>query len=114
MFIVPLTGETATLPLLATGQAVYGFCWAVANVNQGSLRQIVTPDHLLGRVTASHRFTVYGAEAIGAVAGGLLASSIGLQPALIVFAAGATVAPLLLLLTPLPKLRAPTMAQATA
>jgi hypothetical protein len=73
----------------------------VANVNQWSLRQRVTPDHLQGRVTASHRFLVYGAYPIGALLGGLLVTQIGMQPALLLGALGATLCPLWLLRTPL-------------
>ncbi len=53
-------GDTAIATLIAA-QAVGGLAGTIANVNQWSLRQAVTPDRLQGRVTASHRFLVYGA-----------------------------------------------------
>jgi hypothetical protein len=74
----------------------------VANIHQWSLRQVVTPDHLAGRVTAGHRFAVYGA---GALAGGALGTAMGLRPALLVCAVGALLSPLLALCSPLRQLR---------
>lgn len=48
-----------------------------------------------GRVTAGHRFIVYGACALGAFASGALGSIIGVRAALAVFAIGIIVSPLL-------------------
>lgn len=84
--LVLAVGGLAAAPggLLAdrvAAQAIGGLAATVANVNQWSLRQRVTPDHLRGRVTASHRFLVYGAFPIGALLGGLLVTQIGMRPA---------------------------------
>jgi sugar phosphate permease len=46
-------GQTAALPLLAGLVAVYVFCQGVAGTCSMSLRQQVTPDELLGRVTSA-------------------------------------------------------------
>lgn len=88
--LIPLAaGPTwLVLSLLAASFSIGGLGAAVANVHQWSLRQAVTPDALQGRVTASHRFLVYGASALGALAGGVLGAVIGLRPALLVWAAG--------------------------
>jgi hypothetical protein len=68
------------------------------------LRQAVTPDHLQARVTASHRFLVYGAFPLGALLGGYLGSVLGVVPALYICAVGATVSPLLILVSPVHRL----------
>jgi MFS family permease len=47
-----------------------------------ALRQRIVPDHLLGRVGASYRFLAFLGMPLGALAGGLLASSFGLRAAL--------------------------------
>jgi predicted MFS family arabinose efflux permease len=65
------------------------------------LRQSVVPDHLLARVTASHRFIVYGAAAIGALLGGALGTWLGLHTALIVCAVGALLGPIYAIFSPL-------------
>jgi hypothetical protein len=104
---VPLAaGSTAAVAtILVLAKALGGLTDTTANVQQWTLRQAVTPDRLQGRVTAGHRFTVYGAGAIGAVAAGGLGSVVGVRVALYVFAAGMIVAPLLGLLTPIRSVR---------
>jgi hypothetical protein len=77
----------------------------VANIHQWSLRQAVTPDALQGRVTAAHRFLVYGAGAAGALLAGGLAAAFGARTALLIWAVAATLAPLPTLATPLRRLR---------
>ena len=79
----------------------------MANVNQWSLRQIVTPDRLQARVTASHRFLVYGVFPIGALFGGALATVLDLRAALVLCAVGATLSPLLLLASPVKDVHVP-------
>lgn len=49
------------------------------NVITVSLRQRISPDHLLGRVNAGYRVLAWGTMPIGAGLGGLLAGSIGLR-----------------------------------
>jgi predicted MFS family arabinose efflux permease len=88
-----------------TTKAFEGVTDTVANIHQWSLRQVVTPDHLAGRVTAGHRFAVYGAGAAGALVGGALGTALGLRPALFVCALGALLSPLLAVLSPLRQLR---------
>ena len=101
LLLLPLAATLPAIPVLIAARAIGGLAGTVANVNQWSLRQRVTPDHLQGRVTASHRFLVYGSYPIGALLGGLLATRIGMQPALLIGGVGATLFPLLLLRTPL-------------
>ena len=78
--------------MLGLSRAVEGCSGAVANIHQWTLRQTVTPDHLQGRVTASHRFLVYGSGAIGAMLGGVLGSMTDLRTAIFLCALGALVA----------------------
>ncbi|WP_236795397.1 MFS transporter [Amycolatopsis sp. GM8] len=52
----------------------------VANVLTVSLRQSLTPAHLLGRVNSSHRLVAFGTKPLGALAGGVLAQFLGLRP----------------------------------
>jgi MFS family permease len=103
--LVPLASASSAVPLLIAAQALGGLAETIANVNQWSLRQIVTPDHLQGRVTASHRFLVYGAFPLGALLGGGLGTVLDLRQALLLCAVGATVCPLLLLVSPIRRLR---------
>jgi hypothetical protein len=56
-------------------------------------------------VTAGHRFSVHGAGAAGALAGGALGSALGLRAALLVCAAGTMLSPLPAPCSPLRRLR---------
>jgi len=47
------------------------------------VRQAVTPDRLLGRVTAVVRVGAWTALTIGSLAGGILADHIGVRPTLL-------------------------------
>jgi hypothetical protein len=54
---------------------------AIGNVTTLSLRQRITPAHLLGRVGSTFRLLIWGVIPIGALVGGLLTSQIGIQGA---------------------------------
>ncbi|GAA0905670.1 MFS transporter [Virgisporangium aurantiacum] len=51
----------------------------VWNIITVSLRQRITPDHLLGRVNSGYRLVAWGSLPLGAAAGGLLADLFGLR-----------------------------------
>jgi MFS family permease len=67
--------------LRGTGPSLYG-------VNQQTLRQTLMPAEMLARANASWRFLVYGTQVFGALIGGYLGSTLGLQQTL---AAGSAV-----------------------
>ena len=75
---------TVTVIALAVAQLVGLFGASLFNVNGPSLRQALTPPHLLGRVNASYRFLVWGTGPFGALLGGTLGELIGLRGALLV------------------------------
>ena len=91
----------AVVAVLATAKAAGALTDTVANIHQWSLRQAVTPDDLAGRVTAGHRFIVYG---VGALLGGVLGGAVGLRRALLLCAAGSLLAPLVAVFSPLRRL----------
>jgi MFS family permease len=72
------------VPLVLFAEFFQWLVLVVADVNQVSLRQSVTPDRLLGRVNATTRFAVAGVIPIGSLLGGLLGETIGLRGALLV------------------------------
>jgi MFS family permease len=55
----------------------------IAGANISTVRQMVTPDHLLGRVTSVVSVGSATALTAGSLAGGLLGDSVGLRPALL-------------------------------
>ena len=68
---------------IAVAQLVGLVGFSIVNVSSPSLRQALTPPHLLGRVNASYRFLVWGTGPIGALLGGTLGELFGLRAALL-------------------------------
>ncbi|MFC7383055.1 MFS transporter [Sphaerisporangium rhizosphaerae] len=70
-----------------------------------TLRQLITPPRILGRANATMRFLVFGTMPLGALAGGLLGDHAGLRTAVLVAGAGLAVPVILVLVSPLARLR---------
>ena len=77
------------------------FSVVLYNVTQVSFRQRLCPRPLLGRMNASIRFLVWGVMPIGSLVGGLLGQSLGLREVWWIGAAGAVLATLPVLISPL-------------
>jgi len=90
MFIPQLFGD-----MMAT---VYG-------INERSLRQSITPDHLLGRTNASMHFIAGGLNTLGLLVGGALGDTIGPRSTLFIAVIGMMLATLWLVYSPLWRLR---------
>jgi MFS family permease len=103
--LLPLAGHGPLLALYALGYLVTNFGAVVYNIAQVSFRQAICPDRLLGRMNASIRFMVWGTIPLGALAGGVLGTLIGVRSTMWVGAIGDTLAALPLLLSPLRRLR---------
>lgn len=88
--VVPFAGGPAVLAtsLLLLAQFLMGLGVMVYAVNQVSLRQAITPDHLLGRMNASIRFIGWVVTPLGALLGGVLGELVGLRTTLVVAALG--------------------------
>lgn len=74
----------AALVLLAGAMFVFDFGAVLFGINYLSLRQAITPDRLLGRMTATMRFLTVAAAPLGSLLGGALASAVGLRQTLLV------------------------------
>jgi MFS family permease len=75
-------------------------------INYLSLRQAATPDHLLGRVTATMICLTVAAAPLGGLGGGWVADHLGLRTAMAIIAVGPLVlVPLVAWLTPLALVR---------
>ena len=91
---------------LAISQLVGLFGASLFNVNGPSLRQALTPPHLLGRVNASYRFLAWGTGPLGALLGGVLGELFGLRIALLITGLASIVVLPILFASPLPSTRA--------
>ncbi len=74
------------------GFVLFSGTGVVYNVHQVSLRQAVTPHRLQGRMNAAMRFMVWGTMPVGALLGGVLGTTLGLRPTLLVGGAGSLLA----------------------
>lgn len=78
---LPLVDVSWTVPViigvLVTVFAVNGAGTALSSVVALTLRQLRTPDDLLGRVNATMRWLSYGVIAIGAAVGGVVGEALG-------------------------------------
>jgi len=105
LLLVPLAQRG---PMLWVGAAGYFFVsvgQVIYNVTQVSLRQRLTPERLLGRMSATMRFLVWGTMPIGGLAGGVLGQWLGARPALWITGGIAALASVPLILSPLRGMR---------
>jgi MFS family permease len=96
----PLAPQSAALPFLIAGFALFGFASVAYNITQVSLRQAITPERLQGRMNAAMRWIVWGTIPLGTLLGGALGQTIGLHAALWVGAIGGLPVFLTVLLSP--------------
>ena len=77
--LVPAAPASAPIPFLIAAGVLSSFGLVIWRITQVSLRQAITPDHMLGRVNAVSRFMMWGTIPLGTLLGGALGSTIGLR-----------------------------------
>jgi MFS family permease len=82
--LIPLASLGLAFLVLVVSQLLLDVVRATFNITAVSLRQAVTPDHLLGRMTASYRTVIWGVFPLGALAGGIAGTRLGLVPAIVI------------------------------
>ncbi len=108
ILLVPFASDvppTAAFSLLGVAQGVSQLMGAVFYVNQTSLLQQVAPEHLLGRMVASHRFLTMGVIPLGSLLGGVLGEVLGLRATLGIGAVGMLLPTVWLWFSPLRAIR---------
>ncbi|RLV57207.1 MFS transporter [Aeromicrobium phragmitis] len=98
--LVPLIDQGGSYVLASAGWFLAMFKIGLDNILGVSLRQQKTPPELLGRMTATVRFALTGALAVGAGISGLAGELWGVEATLWVGAALVSVAPVAVLLSP--------------
>jgi MFS family permease len=77
MLLIPaIWANTIAVGVALAIAAFFGVLWNVVTV---SLRQSLVPDQMLGRVNSAYRMMSWGTIPLGALLGGLLASTFGLR-----------------------------------
>ena len=95
----PLLCSVAGFFLIGFGPILWLIC-------QTTVRQLVTPAPLMGRVNATVQTAIYGVRPIGALTGGLLAAHAGIESALGMVAVSFALSTLVIVVSPLARLRA--------
>jgi predicted MFS family arabinose efflux permease len=91
--------------LSAAGFFLVGFGPMLWLICQTTVRQLVTPIPLMGRVNATVQTAIYGVRPLGALAGGFVAAQAGVQTALTVIAISFVLSTLVIVLSPLGRMR---------
>jgi hypothetical protein len=105
--LIPFAGGSpaTAMAVLVISQLVGDALNAIGLVGAASLRQAVLPERLLGRTGGAFLAGQGLAGALGAGAGGVVAARIGVREALYIAGAGVTLSSLILLASPLRRLR---------
>lgn len=103
LFLVAPSGNGFLLSV--AGHFLIGFGPILWLICQTTVRQLVTPTPLMGRVNATVQTAIYGVRPLGALAGGLVAAQAGLQSALVLIAVAFALSTLVIVLSPLARLR---------
>jgi MFS family permease len=105
IFLLPLAGWQAPLPVSVAGWSV-AVCGVVAgNVIAGSFYQIYSPPEMLGRIRASSSTVNFGAFPLGALLGGYLGQALGSRATVWIMATVLLSGGVILLVSPLRGLR---------
>jgi MFS family permease len=110
--LVPLAapGPSAlTLVMLFAACAFSGFGVMVLDISIAAIFGVVIPDTMRSRVSGAFQSINYGTRPAGALLGGWLGSMLGLRPTLWIAVAGGVLGSLLLVPSPLPRFRMPTL-----
>lgn len=102
--MLALSPAMGGLPLAALAFGLIGFGPMLWLVMQTSVRQIVTPPALMGRVTATIQVAIYGVRPLGALAGGLVGQTLGLDAAIAMVVVAFALSALVSLASPLARL----------
>ncbi|MFE7583249.1 MFS transporter [Streptomyces gardneri] len=107
LLLIPLADGPLPLVVAVMFAAEFLSCVGVmiADIAAGSFQMAVIPDAVRARVMGAYRTLNHGFRPLGALAGGLLGTAIGLRPTLWIATGGAVLAVLWLLPSPLPRMR---------
>ena len=83
MAVPAFTADVAANLAAMVASAFMAVVWNVITV---SLRQRITPDHLLGRMNSAYRLLGWGTMPVGAALGGAVAETAGLRPTFLIAA----------------------------
>ncbi len=104
--MIPLAHGPMALVYLMAQQLLGDFAFSTYMINELTLRQSVAPEEMLGRVNAAMQLMTRGVFPLSALAGGILASAIGIRPTMAISVVGVLLASLWLIISPFSRRRA--------
>jgi MFS family permease len=102
---LPLTTKGPGLAFAGVAMACTGCVTVIANVIVDSFMQAYVPPDIFGRVISATRAVGFAMMPVGALLAGVLATALGVRPALWILAALIAASGLMFLLTPMRHLR---------
>ncbi len=103
--LIPLAGSGWWVLLFGFGWISWTFASTVAGISLVSYRQAACPPNMIGRVSAAARWITWGTLPLGGLAGGALATALGVQTTLWIAVSGGCCAGLWLYFSPLRGMR---------
>jgi MFS family permease len=103
--LLPLTGTGPAVAFAVVAHVVLGAGLVASSIIFASFRQSYVPRDMLGRVSSVVMTMSFATMPVGSLLAGLLATVLGVRPAMWVITAGAAATGLILLLSPLRRLR---------
>lgn len=103
--LIPAAGPGGRAVLYGVGWSAWSFSAVVANISLTSYRQASCPPGMIGRVSAAARWINWGTLPLGGLAGGALASALGVRATLWLAAVGGCCSGLWLFFSPLRGMR---------
>lgn len=89
LIVLTASGQSwSAFAIIAVGMLFAGAGNMLWNVNDRTIRQVITPNQLLGRVNASGLFLTWGALPVGSLLGGLLGEWLGVRQTLLLSGLG--------------------------
>ncbi|HYN88550.1 MAG TPA: hypothetical protein VER55_08460, partial [Ardenticatenaceae bacterium] len=103
--LIPLArgAGLAAVALMVAAQILGDLAGTIYAINAVSLRQMVTPDRLLGRISASTQVLVGGTNTVGLLVGGVLGGLFGARVMIAAASLGILMATLWLIFSPVRK-----------
>jgi predicted MFS family arabinose efflux permease len=107
LLLVPLAGgsDGVILAMLFLAEFGSGMGVMILDISAAAILASLTPDRLRSRFSGAFNMVNYGVRPVGAFAGGILGSTIGIRPTLWIASAGAILGVLWLLPSPIPRMR---------
>lgn len=99
--LIPLAhGPVAMCALFLGASQLLDMAWPIYTISELTLRQEITPNHLLGRVNSAGHLLFQGILPLGALTGGALAGPLGMRTTMLIGGVGCMLSCIWLILSP--------------